>query len=67
VASVIRHSGRVAVIYYSASGNVHALAQAVADGVAFGTPTRFGNVAAQLKQFIDQAGRLCGAALKSLR
>ena len=29
-----------------------------ADGVAFGTPTRFGNVAAQLKQFIDQAGQL---------
>jgi NAD(P)H dehydrogenase (quinone) len=29
-----------------------------ADGVASGTPTRFGNVAAQLKQFIDQAGRL---------
>jgi NAD(P)H dehydrogenase (quinone) len=29
-----------------------------ADGVAFGTPTRFGNVSAQLKQFIDQAGRL---------
>src|SRR5262245_17123895 len=100
---------RVAVIYYSATGNVHALAQAVvegaegagaevrlrhveelasellisqnqywgrhrsqvaeapiatledlewADGVAFGTPTRFGNVAAQLKQFIDQAGSL---------
>jgi NAD(P)H dehydrogenase (quinone) len=100
---------RVAVIYYSATGNVHALAHAVADGaeqegahvrlrhveelaselmisqnqywgrhrsqvaeapvatlddldwadgVAFGTPTRFGNVAAQLKQFIDQAGRL---------
>jgi NAD(P)H dehydrogenase (quinone) len=102
-------NGRVAVIYYSATGNVHALAQAVADGaeeagaevrrrhveelasellisqdqywgrhrsvvsdepvaaldelewadgVAFGTPTRFGKVAAQLKQFIDQAGRL---------
>ncbi len=100
---------RVAVIYYSATGNVHGLAKAVAegaeeagaevrlrhveelaselmisqnqywgrhrsivgeepvaalsdlewaDGVAFGTPTRFGNVAAQLKQFIDQAGRL---------
>jgi NAD(P)H dehydrogenase (quinone) len=100
---------RVAVIYYSATGNVHRLAQAVAegaegagaevrlrhveelasellishnqlwgrhraqvdeapvatlddlewgDGLAFGTPTRFGNVAAQLKQFIDQAGRL---------
>jgi NAD(P)H dehydrogenase (quinone) len=29
-----------------------------ADGVTFGTPTRFGNVAAQLKQFIDQAGHL---------
>jgi NAD(P)H dehydrogenase (quinone) len=100
---------RVAVIYYSATGNVHVLAQAVAegaeqagaevrlrhveelasellisqsqywgrhrsqvaeapvatlddlewaDGIAFGTPTRFGNVAAQLKQFIDHAGEL---------
>jgi NAD(P)H dehydrogenase (quinone) len=100
---------RVAVIYYSATGNVHALAGAVAegagqagaevrlrhveelasellisqnqawgrhrsqvaeapvatlddldwaDGIAFGTPTRFGNVAAQLKQFFDQAGTL---------
>jgi NAD(P)H dehydrogenase (quinone) len=100
---------RVAVVYYSATGNVHALAEAVcrgaeaagaevrlrhveeltsellisqnqhwgrhrliveeapvatlgdlewADGIAFGTPTRFGNVAAQLKQFLDQAGRL---------
>jgi NAD(P)H dehydrogenase (quinone) len=100
---------RVAVIYYSATGNVHGLAKGVAegaeeagaevrlrhveelasellisqnqywgrhrsivgeepvatledlewaDGIAFGTPTRFGNVAAQLKQFIDQAGRL---------
>jgi NAD(P)H dehydrogenase (quinone) len=100
---------RVAVIYYSATGNVHALAHAIAegaeqtraevrlrhveelsselqisqnqywgrhrsqvaeapvatlddldwaDGLAFGTPTRFGNVAAQLKQFIDQAGSL---------
>ena len=29
-----------------------------AEGIAFGTPTRFGNVAAQLKQFIDQAGTL---------
>jgi NAD(P)H dehydrogenase (quinone) len=102
-------SVRIAVIYYSATGNVHALANAVgegaaeagaevrlrhveelaselmisqnqhwgrhrslvsdepvaslddlewADGIAFGTPTRFGNVAAQLKQFIDQAGGL---------
>jgi len=100
---------KVAVIYYSATGNVHALAHAVAegaeqagaevrlrhveelasellisqsqywgrhrsqvaeapvaslddlewcDGFALGTPTRFGNVAAQLKQFIDQAGEL---------
>jgi hypothetical protein len=30
----------------------------VADGVAFDTPTRFGNVAAQLKQFMNQAGQL---------
>jgi NAD(P)H dehydrogenase (quinone) len=100
---------RIAVIYYSATGNVHALANEVAagatsaggevrirqveeiasellisqdqhwgrhravvrdmpnatlgdlewaDGIAFGSPTRFGNVAAQLKQFIDQAGKL---------
>ncbi|HEX4745951.1 MAG TPA: NAD(P)H:quinone oxidoreductase [Gaiellaceae bacterium] len=105
----MRRSAHVAVIYYSATGNVHRLAHALAegaeaegaevrlrhveelasemlisqnqywgrhraevedepvatlddlewaDGVAFGTPTRFGNVAAQLKQFMDQAGRL---------
>src|SRR3569833_4012145 len=47
---------KVAVIYYSATGAVHALAQADAD--AFGTPSRFGAPAAQLKQFIDQAGGL---------
>lgn len=99
---------RVAVVYYSATGNVHALAQALAKGAesrgaevrlrrvpelapdtaidanpvwrahvdatknqiqeatledlewatayAFGTPTRYGNVSAQLKQFIDQTG-----------
>jgi NAD(P)H dehydrogenase (quinone) len=102
-------AARIAVVYYSATGNVHRLAHAVAegagddgaevrlrhveelvselvisqnqywgrhraevedepaaslddlvwaDGIAFGTPTRFGNVAAQLKQFMDQAGRL---------
>src|SRR3954471_20717185 len=100
---------KVAVIYYSATGAVHALAQAVAEGAAsagaevrlrrvaelapdsaidqnpqwrrhadatasiaeasiedlawadafaFGTPTRFGTPAAQLKQFIDRAGAL---------
>jgi NAD(P)H dehydrogenase (quinone) len=100
---------KVAVIYYSATGNVHALAQAVAEGAeqegsearllrvaelapaeainanpawrthaeetkdlpvatlddlewadayAFGTPTRYGNVASQLKQFLDMTGPL---------
>lgn len=101
---------RIAVIYYSATGTVHQLAKAVAegaredgadvrlrrvvelapdtaidsnpdwrahvdrthdrveeatledlewaDGYAFGSPTRFGNVAAQLKQFMDQTGKL---------
>lgn len=101
---------KIAIIYYSATGNVHALADAVqegakaagaetrlrrvpelapdtaidqnpawrahvdatkglvpeatledlewADAYAFGTPTRYGNVAAQLKQFLDQTGGL---------
>lgn len=31
-----------------------------ADAVIFGTPTRFGNVSAQLKQFIDTLGGLWG-------
>lgn len=104
------NSARIAVIYYSATGNVHRLASAVAagateagagvrlrrvaelapdhaidmspawrahleetretveeattadldwaDGFAFGSPTRFGNMSAQLKQFIDQTGPL---------
>lgn len=102
----------VAVIYYSATGNVHALADALADGArqagaqvrlrrvpelaperaidsnpawrahteasrtiaeatlddlrwadayAFGTPTRFGNVSSQLKQFLDMTGPLWAA------
>jgi NAD(P)H dehydrogenase (quinone) len=103
-------SARIAVIYYSATGNVHMLAEAIAegageteaevrlrrvpelapeeaiqqnqlwakhrdetagtvdeasmddlewaDGYAFGTPTRFGNPAAQLKQYLDMAGGL---------
>src|SRR5512133_583754 len=29
-----------------------------ADGICWGTPTRFGNMAAQMKQFIDGAGQL---------
>jgi NAD(P)H dehydrogenase (quinone) len=101
---------QIAVIYYSATGNVHKLAEAIAegavetgaevrlrrvaelapeeaiaqnpewmshrdetadtveeagledlawaDGFAFGTPTRFGNPAAQLKQYLDTAGGL---------
>ena len=103
---------KVAVIYYSATGNVHALAEAVAEGaaaegadvrlrrvaelapleaiesnpawlqhveatasvdlatiddirwadaLAFGSPTRFGNVSAQLKQFLDGTGPLWAA------
>jgi NAD(P)H dehydrogenase (quinone) len=102
-------TAKIAVIYYSATGNVHRLAQAVAEGAektgavvrlrrvaelapdkaidanpawrthleatrevevasdgdliwadayAFGTPTRYGNVSAQLKQFLDGTGRL---------
>ncbi|MER5949558.1 NAD(P)H:quinone oxidoreductase [Streptomyces sp. NPDC001904] len=106
---------RVAVVYYSATGNVHALAEAVAEGArsrnadvrlrrvpelapdaaidanpawrahvdatrdtvqeatledlewatayAFGTPTRFGTPAAQLKQFIDTTGGLWNAGV----
>lgn len=100
---------RLAVIYYSATGTVHALAEAIRDGaeetgvevrmlraaelapqeaieqnpqwaehhkatqdipeatmddlewadaVVWGSPTRFGNIASQLKQVIDQAGGL---------
>jgi NAD(P)H dehydrogenase (quinone) len=109
MSDAIDRAARVLVVYYSATGHVHALAKAVAegaeeagadvrlrhveelasemvisqnqawgrhrsevsdepiaslgdlewaDGIAFGTPTRFGNVAAQLKMFIDQAGQL---------
>lgn len=105
-------SVNIAVIYYSATGNVHALAESVAEGVekagadvqlrraaelapddaidsnpkwrahldatahvpvathddlrwadgyAFGTPTRFGNVASQLKQFLDTTAPLWAA------
>lgn len=108
-ALLLDRPARIAVVYYSATGNVHALARAVAegaaregaevrlrrvaelseemlisvgqywgrhrsevedepvaqledlewaDGFAFGTPTRFGNVAAQLKLFLDLAGQL---------
>lgn len=100
---------KIAVVYYSSTGNVYRLAQAVtegaekagaevrlrrveeiapdtavdanpiwrahlestadiavathddlawADAYAFGTPTRYGNIAAQLKQFLDSTGPL---------
>jgi NAD(P)H dehydrogenase (quinone) len=103
---------KVAVIYYSATGNVHALAEAIAEGAAstgaevrlrrvpelapdaaidanpawrahveatphievatpddlvwadayaLGSPTRYGNIAAQLKQFIDTTGGVWAA------
>ena len=103
------HPVKVAVVYYSSSGNVHGMAERVAaaaekagaevrlrkvaelapaeaiasnpawqqhhqeteglpvatpadvewaDAVVFGTPTRYGNVASQLKQFIDTLGPL---------
>jgi NAD(P)H dehydrogenase (quinone) len=103
---------RTAVIYYSATGNIRLLAEAIgegaasvgsevrlrkvretappeaiasnpawqehseqeasvaeatlddlrwADGYIFGTPSRFGNVAAQLKQFMDMTGPLWSA------
>jgi NAD(P)H dehydrogenase (quinone) len=103
---------KIAVIYYSATGNVHALAEAVAEGaakagaqvrlrrvaelapaeaidsnpawrahvdatadievatiddvrwadaLALGSPTRFGNISAQLKQFLDSTGPLWAA------
>ena len=102
-------SPKIAVIYYSATGTVHELAESIAagardagaevrlrkvaelapeaaiasnpawqshadatrdvpvatpddvawaDGVIFGSPTRFGNVASQLKQFLDTLGGL---------
>ena len=109
MAESLERRARIAVIYYSARGNVRGLARAVAegaasegadvrlravaelseelaisanqywgrhrseaddepsarlediewaDGIAFGTPTRFGNVAAQLKVFLDLAGEM---------
>ena len=30
------------------------------DGIIFGTPTRFGNMAAQMRNFLDQTGALWG-------
>lgn len=42
---------------------VHADDLAWADAVVFGSPTRFGNVASQLKQFLDTLGGLWGQGL----
>ena len=38
-----------------------------ADAILFGTPTRFGNISAQLKQFIDTTGGLCSRASSPIR
>jgi multimeric flavodoxin WrbA len=61
---------RIAVVFYASTGHVHQLAEAVAAGaestgaeVRLGTPTRFGNPTAQIKQFIDQAGPLWAKGL----
>ena len=110
--SALDPTARIAVVYYSSTGNVHAIAAALArgatdagaevrlrrvpetvpdgvvdrdpawrahldatadvppatlddlvwaDGLAVGTPTRFGNVAAQLKQFLDTTGGIWSA------
>ena len=32
-----------------------------ADAIIFGTPTRFGNMCAQMRSFLDQTGTLCAA------
>ncbi|MCX5199915.1 NAD(P)H:quinone oxidoreductase [Streptomyces sp. NBC_00237] len=108
-APVTAAPAKIAVVYYSATGSVHHLAQALAEGAAktgaevrllrvaelapdaaldanpawrahadatrdipvatlddlrwadayaFGTPTRYGNVSSQLKQFLDSTGGL---------
>jgi NAD(P)H dehydrogenase (quinone) len=57
---------KIAVVYYSAYGHTyeqHVLEATLddlewADGFAFGTPTRFGGPAAQLKQYLDTVGPL---------
>ena len=36
----------------------HARATPEADAIIFGTPTRFGNVCAQMQNFLDQTGQL---------
>jgi NAD(P)H dehydrogenase (quinone) len=63
---------KVLICYYSTYGNVYKMANLVAEGasqvagadfreagaIAFGTPTRFGNVSSQLKNQIDQLSAL---------
>ncbi|SHK30723.1 NAD(P)H dehydrogenase (quinone) [Anaerobranca californiensis DSM 14826] len=62
---------KIVVLFYSTYGNTYKMAEGVVEGaksvpgvevllrrVIFGTPTRFGNMAAQMKTFIDSMGRL---------
>lgn len=58
-ADVLERSGALAaqqVFAHIPVAEVDQLAEA--DGIIFGTPTRFGNMAAQMRNFLDQAGGL---------
>ena len=47
---------KIDVVFYRSYGHVYQLA--AADAVIFGTPTRYGNVCAQLQNFMDATGQL---------
>ncbi|MDD5727688.1 MAG: NAD(P)H:quinone oxidoreductase [Victivallales bacterium] len=60
---------KVQIVFYSMYGHVHQLAEAVAEGarrisgaeadvIIFGTPTRFGNMCAQMRNFLDRTAQL---------
>jgi NAD(P)H dehydrogenase (quinone) len=60
VDAMARHAARVG---EKAGAEVRLRHVVWADAVVFGTPTRFGNVASQLKQFIDTLGPQWGEGL----
>ncbi|HEY3314824.1 MAG TPA: NAD(P)H-dependent oxidoreductase [Bacillota bacterium] len=52
---------KAAVVYYSSTGTNYHLASAAAEGAdvyIFSTPTRYGTMAGQMKQFLDTTGGL---------